>query len=223
MDQPPDLRSRLLAATGVAVIIALVVGGWLISRSGTDTPTEVGTDLAAASSTTTTTTASVDSSSTSTTSTSTTTTTTAPTTTSSSPTTTEPPMVSGSVTCENGVVVSYEIPADMAVPSIDDLCSDVDDGEPSPLLEFCSAHEDLITWADCGEASEELFLACLDASWIEATEQQADEFIAECLVAGEELLADEWLFGNCGAEHYPVVTDEGTVCEPFEQPDADRP
>ena len=32
--------------------------------------------------------------------------------------------------------------------------------------------------------------------------EQANEFIAECLVAGEELLADEWLFGNCGAEYY---------------------
>ena len=193
MDQPPDLRSRLLAATGVAVIIALVVGGWLISRSGTDTSTDVGTDLTLAPST------------------------------SAAPTTTAAPMVAGSVTCENGVVVSYEIPADMAVPSIDDLCSDVDDGGPSPLLDFCSAHEDLITWADCGEASEELFQACLDASWIEATEEQANEFVAECLVAGEELLADDSLFGNCGADHLPVVTDEGTVCEPFDRSDADRP
>lgn len=198
MDQPPDLRSRLLAGTGVAVIITLVVGGWLISRSGTDVPTEVGTDLTVAPST-----SAAPAS---------TTIPAEPTTTSTSTTT---PMVIGSATCENGVVVSYEIPADMAVPSIDDLCSDVDEGEPSPLLEFCSAHEDLITWQECGEAGEELFQACLEASWIEATEKQANEFIAECLVAGEELLADEWLFGNCGAEYYPVVTDEGTVCEPL--------
>ena len=179
MDQPLDLRSRLFAAIGFAVIIGLVVGGWLISTSGTDAPTEIGTDLTVAPPTT----AAVSTTTTSTSTTSTTTSTT-------STTTTAAPMVSGSVTCENGVVVSYEIPADMAVPSIDDLCSDVDEGEPSPLLEFCSAHEDLITWQDCGEAGEVRFQACLDASWIEATQQQANEFIAECLVAGEELLAD---------------------------------
>lgn len=216
MDQPPDLRTRLLAVAGVAVIVALVVGGWLISQSGTDAPTEVGaglTDVPTTSSAPASTTRPPEPTTTSTSTTSTSTTT----------STTAAPMVSGSVTCENGVVVSYEIPVDMAVPSIDDLCSDVDEGEPSPLLEFCSGHEDLISWQDCGEAGEELFQACLDASWIEATEEQANEFIAECLVAGEELLADEFLFGNCGAEYYPVVTDEGTVCEPFEQPDAERP
>lgn len=166
MDQSPDLRSRLLGAIGVVVIAALVVGGWIISRSGSDAPTEVGADLAAA----------------------TTTVTPAPTTTTT--TTTAAPMVTGSATCENGVVVSYEIPADMAVPSADDLCSDVDEGEPSPLLDFCRAHEDLITWEDCGAADDQLFQACLDASAVEATEEQAIEFIAECLVAGEELLAD---------------------------------
>lgn len=127
-------------------------------------------------------------------------------------TTTAPAPEWAEVTCDNGVVVSYEVPTDGSTRSIDDLCSDVDDGEPTPHLDFCEAW-----WPDadlmaCLDPGEELFAACLAQADPAAEESVAMGFVVDCLIAGEELLAGGELFGMCGPDLIPVVTDDGTTC-----------
>ncbi|MEM9464355.1 MAG: hypothetical protein AAGA90_03230 [Actinomycetota bacterium] len=110
--------------------------------------------------------------------------------------------------------MTYTLPADGSTPTIDDLCSDVDDGEPDPLLDFCRDWWPETDIVPCLDAGSELFAACMAQADTEADDTLAMGFVADCLVAGEELTIDDGSSGMCGADHVPVVTDQGTTCVP---------
>ena len=209
------MRPSLHPARSPLAIVALVVLSILagactdaaddqatVASGDGDGDDPVSTTVAAAPSTTSSTTTSVPA------------TTAAPTTTAapSTTTTTAPASEWAEVTCDNGVVVSYQVPADGSTRSIDDLCSDVDDGEPTPHLDFCQAWWPEADLMACLDPGEELFAACLAQADPAAEESVAMGFVVDCLIAGEELLAGDELFGMCGPDLIPVVTDDGTTC-----------
>ena len=207
----PSLHSARSPLAIAALLVLSILAGACTDTAGdqaTVASGDVGGDdsvsatVAAAPSTTSSTTSSVPA------------TTAAPTTTAapSITTTTAPDPEWAEVTCDNGVVVSYQATTDGSTRNIDDLCSDVDDGEPTPHLDFCEAWWPDADLGACLAPGEKLFAACLAQADPAAEESVAMGFVVDCLIAGEELLARDELFGMCGPDLIAVVTDDGTTC-----------